>query len=343
MNDPPRSPLPLRALRWALLAAAALGILLLLAWTTLAIHYSNLPWPSLRNGLAGTWLGGFILAFLLLRRRGRTALVFLAASCAIGAWWALIPASNDRDWVPENAVQPEVTFQGDRVTVRHIRDFEYRSEKDFTPRYYDRTFDLADAVSLDLVKSRWAGPAIAHTMLSFGFRDGWHLVLSVETRTEKGEAQGALPGLFKQFELIYILADERDLIRLRTNFRGEEVYLFPFRGTPEKVRLVLRDVLEKAERLRAQPEFYNTLTHNCTLGLMPHFDRIRDKRPPFDIRLLLNGFIDTLIYERDGLDTVLSEEETQALSRIDLRVKGDPDPAGFSEKIRIHFPKLRGQ
>ena len=203
--------------------------------------------------------------------------------------------------------------------------------------YYDKTFDLNDLQTVDFVKSQWAGPGIAHTMLTFGFRGRDYLTVSAEARRERGEPQTALRGLFKQYEIIYVLGDERDLIRLRTNFRGEEVYLYATRFTPEQSRIVLLDILEKVNRLAEKPEFYDTLTQNCTLTLVPHLEKIRPRRG-FDIRLLLNGYTDEIGYENGAIATNnLPFAELQDLCHINKYVKDHPEADGYSKRIRPHI------
>ena len=306
------------------------------AWSTLAIYFSNLSGPWVRTIAAGAFAIGFATAFALMPNRRRTAIWFAIAVAAVVVAWIQIPARNDRDWLPEYSRTPTADFQGDVVTIHDVRDFEYRTESDFTVRYETRTYDLSKLQSLDFIKSQWAGPDIAHTMLSFGFEDGEYLTVSVETRRERGEPQSAIRGIFKQYELVYVLGEERDIIRLRTSFRGEDVYLYRMRFTKDQMRTVFLDVLQRANDLARNPEFYNTLTDNCTNSLLPHFISVRPASKS-DIRFLLNGQSDAVTYERGSIETMGTLEETRAACHINRFVKDNPDPAGFSERIRAHL------
>jgi len=218
------------------LAVAAGGL-----WGVLALHYSDLSPAWLR----GTVTAGFgLLALLTLgaivvrRRRGTALAVLGVAFVALLLYWRSIAPSNDRDWAPEVARVPRATIAGDLVTLHDIRNFDYRTEADFTPAYYDRTFDLRRLDALDLVTSYWMGPAIAHVFLSFGFGED-HVAVSVEARKERGEGYSSVQGFFKRYELFYVVGDERDLIRVRTNYRRdppEDVYLYRVRAPIENAR-----------------------------------------------------------------------------------------------------------
>src|SRR6266850_3345406 len=202
------------------------------AWGALAIYYSNLPGEGLRTILAAvfTLFGVAMLVwYLLSAKRFRPCFAFLAMFLLLVAWWSTIPASQDRDWAPEYTKLAYATINGDLVTFHNIRNFDYRSETDFTPRYYDKTFDLRQLDSADLIAVYWMGDAIAHIMVSFGFEEHDFVTVSIETRKEVGETYDTIKGFFRQYELIYIVGDERDLIRLRTNYRKdppEDAYLY---------------------------------------------------------------------------------------------------------------------
>lgn len=321
-------------LRWLLRAVVTVVLMGVWVWCILAIYFSNLQGEKTRFVAASIYGAGFALAIVFLPRRRRTAAMFLAASGAVLAWWLWIPALLDRDWMPEVAVLPAVAWDGDRVTIRNVRDFEYRSESDFTPRYCDRTYDLSRLASMDLVLSHWDNiEDVAHTLLSFGFEDGGHVVVSVETRREKGEPQTALRGIFKQYELIYVLGTEHDLLRLRTSFRREDVYLYPTSLPREKVRLLFTDILHTVDELTRKARFYNTLTHNCTTGMVPHFRRINPEAR-CDVDLLLNGHVDRRAYDSGGLDTTLGFEELQKRSHINQYLTEGLDPDEYSRRIR---------
>ena len=248
-------------------------------WGALALHYSDLQSNALRVALAmGFALCGLLALVALGVRRWRWRMLgaFAVLFAGLLTWWSQIEPSNDRDWKPEVAVLPYAAFDGDRVTVHNVRNFHYRTETDFTPAYYDRTFDLRELESVDLIASYWAGPDIAHIFLSFGFGADEHLAISIERRDERDEGYSAIRGLFRQYELMYVVADERDVIRLRTNVRSdppEDVYLYRLHGPIENARRVLLEYLRKINDLHERPEFYNTLTTNCTGNIWLHAAR----------------------------------------------------------------------
>ena len=210
-------------------------VILMTGWSMLAIYYSDLPGESLRTGLAIGFALAAALAFLLLPNRNRTLIGFLLVFAAVAAWWMTIPASNDRTWQRDVAVLPYAEVRGDLVTVHNIRNLAYRTETDFDARYYDKTFDLKQLDSVDLIAVYWMGDAIAHVMISFGFQERDFVSFSIEIRKEDGEEYSTLKGIFKQYELTYIVGDERDLIRVRTDLRNppEDVYLFRTRISQE--------------------------------------------------------------------------------------------------------------
>lgn len=323
----------------------ALVLLLFLAWSVLAIYYSNLPWQPTRIVCAGLYGIAWPCAFALRERRGRTIQWFLVATAGVFAWWFMIKPSQLRDWAPEVSLLPKAVFDGDKVTITNLRDFEHRSEQDFTVHYEQRTYDLNALESMDLVLSYWGGNRdIAHVILSFGFSGGDHIAVSVETRPEKGEAYSAIGGFFKQFEVIYILAEERDVLQLRTNVRKERVYMYPTRLQPAAVRTIFLELLKEANALVEQPRFYHALEHNCTTAWVAIAEEAGGRRVPFDMRLLLNGWFDQLMYERGRLvgDEThgLPYEEMRSLhliSDVAQQHRGDPN---FSAKVRAHLPKV---
>jgi hypothetical protein len=216
-------------------------------WGALAIYYSNLPSEDVRRilALAFSIFGAALLVwYLFSAKRTRPLLVFLGVFLLLVAWWSTIPPKQDRDWAPEYARLPHATINGDLITIHNIRNFDYRTETDFTPRYYDKTFDLRQLDSVDVIASYWMGDAIAHTIISFGFSGKDFLAISIETRRERHESYSSIAGFFKQYELFYVVADERDLIRLRTNYRKdppEDVYLYRTAGLCPGAKLVGRE------------------------------------------------------------------------------------------------------
>jgi len=307
-------------------------------WATLAILFSNLP-GFLRPLIAGIF--AICSLFALVGRYGnRWALPgFLAACAAVLVWWLLMPPSNSRNWQPDVALLPWADIQGNRVTIHNIRNCDYRSETDYTVRHYDRTFDLAGLKSIDLSLVYWGSPSIAHTMLSFGFEGNGFVCFSVETRKEIGEAYSTIKGFFRQYELAYVVADERDLIGLRTNYRGEQVYLYRLHESPDLARRVFLDYLREVNALKDRPEWYNALTGNCMtsfrINAAPYNPDAR-----LDWRLIVNGYIDEMLYERKAIDTSLPFPELKKRSLINERAKDLDKSPDFSRLIRVGVPGI---
>src|SRR5215467_182785 len=249
----------------SILGFTLLGLLIVIAgaWGTLALSISGPSNEAVRLTLA---IGFGVVALIALvglslrRWRWRLTGLFTALFVIALAWYFSIEPSNDRNWVTENARLPWVTVDGDTVTFHEIRNFAYRTETDFTPAYYDKRFELSKLQGADLVATYWMGPAIAHIMVSFAFEGGDHLAVSIETRKEKGEGYSTVKGFFRQYELYYVVADERDVIRLRTNYRKdppEQVYVYRVKGSREGARRVFLSYIEAINDLKARPAFYN--------------------------------------------------------------------------------------
>jgi hypothetical protein len=324
----------LRVLGRVLLGLIGLGMT---GWGVLAIHYSNLP-AWLRPVVAAVFAVGAFWTLLLMRPRWRGRLVYLGVFLVLVVWWLAIPPSNDRDWQPDVAVLPYATFDGNKVTLHNIRNCDYRSETDFDVRHYDRTYDLDKLRTLDFFLIYWGSPMIAHTMMSFGFEGGDYVCVSIETRKEKGEDYSAVRGFFKQYELTYVVADERDVVRLRTNYRGEDVYLYRLHPAPDALRSVFLDYLAGVNALKNRPQWYNAMTDNCTTTIRGHARSYMVS--PWDWRILLNGYADEMAYRNGGLDRSLPFAELKARSHVNERGKAaDTDPA-FSKRIREGLPGM---
>jgi hypothetical protein len=318
----------------ALLLAAAVGGV---TWSVLALWFDG---PASRL-LAGIMAACIPLAALLLVALVRPLRLALAACflpvVAVAVWWISIPPSNQRDWSPEVARLASATFDGNRLTIENVRNFQYRSETDYNPHWETRTFDLDKIQGVDLFISFWGPTLIAHTFASWQFADGQHLAISIETRKEKGESYSAVRGFFRQYELYYVVADERDLVGLRTDYRGEQVYLYRLRASPATARALLLDYLKDVNQLRDHPSWYNALTHNCTTTIRYHAKNVAAGRP-FDWRILANGYLDELAYQRGQIDTGLPFTELRARSNITEKAKAADDSPDFSALIRVGLP-----
>jgi hypothetical protein len=312
-------------------------------WGAAALYYSG------PHGLHITLAVGYglcglttLIGLVMSHWRRRAMVCFAAMFAALLAWRSTIEPSNDRNWKPEVAVMPYATIDGDLVTVHNIRNFEYRTEADFTASYYDKTFDLRKLESVDLVASYWMGPDIAHVFLSFGFGDNDYLAISIERRDEQGEDYSTVKGLFRQFELFYVVADERDVIRLRTNYRKdpvEDVYLYRALGPIENARRLFREYMRKINELKDKAEFYNTLTTNCTGNIWLH-TRINPGHLTYSWKLLLSGYVPEYVYEQGRLDRSLPFPELQRRSLINSRAQSADQAEDFSRRIREELPGM---
>jgi hypothetical protein len=322
-------------LRVAGIALVGLVVTLMAAWCAGALYYSR-PGGSLTGAvLAITFVVATALAFLLIRDRRRTLVGFLVAFGFVVVWWLWLPASNDRDWLPEVAVTPWASRNGDLVTIHGVRNFDYRTETDFTPRWEDRTYDLRTLDSGDLIAVYWAGKAIAHIMLSFGFGGRDYVAVSIETRKARGQGYSTIAGIFKQYGLVYVVADERDVIRVRTSYRQpqEDVYVYPLQVPRENLRRVFLDYIQTMNEMRERPQFYNTLTTNCTTGVVLH-SRVNPDSPPWSWKVLLSGYAPQYAYDMGKLERTLPFAELEKRSWVNARAHAaERDPA-FSQRIR---------
>ncbi len=328
------------AVRYLTIFITGVVLLVATAWGVLALYYSGGKSAIWRLSLAASFglFGLAALAGLAARYRlwGKVALVgFLVAFAILLVWWSMIEPSNSRDWQPEVARLATAKIDGDLVTIHNIRNFDYRTETDFTPRYYDKTYDLRQLRSVDLISVYWMGPAIAHVFLSFGFADQDYIPISIEMRKEQGEVYSAVKGFFRQYELYYVVADERDVIRVRTNFRNpqEEVYLYRTRITTDNARILFLDYIQAINKLAEQPEFYNALTSNCTTNILLH-TRGFPNRLHYNWKVILSGYADKYLYEIGGLDDRLPFDELKSRSLINSRAHEAQGADDFSRRIR---------
>jgi hypothetical protein len=324
------------------LTVSIICLVILACLGTLAIYYSNLS-PALRPIAAGIFaLVAVTFIFSGCRKNKRLAWgAFLGLFAVVTtAWWLLIPPSNNRNWQPDVAILPWAEVKDNLVTIHNIRNIDYRTETDFSVHHYDRTFDLTKLQSVDLFLVYWGSPSIAHTIVSFGFGDENPLSFSIETRKEVGEEYSAVKGFFKQFELTYVVADERDVVRLRTNYRtGEDVYLYRLKVPNDFARKVLLDYLREVNSLKDHPEWYRALLTNCTTSILRHTTPYNpDAR--FDWRLIANGYLDEMLYERGRLDQTLPFAELKKRSLINPRAKTADKAGNFSRLIRVELPGM---
>jgi len=310
-----------------------------MGWGVLALIYFDHAGERLRTVLAAVFAACClaVLAGLVQRRwRGRAIGAYAVLFAVVLMAFSTIKPSNGRDWPPETARLPYATIDGDEVRLHNIRNFSYRSETDFTPAYYDRTFDLRQLTGVDLGASYWMGPAIAHLFVSFEFNATDHVAISIEARRARGEAYSSLQGFFRRFELIYVVADERDIIGLRTNFRHdppEEVYLYRLTGPLQNGQRLFLEYLRKINSLREHPEFYNSLTTNCA-GSIWMLSRVNPDHPPYSWKILLSGYAPEYLYEEGRVDTGVPFAELERRSHVNARARAAGEAADFSQRIR---------
>jgi len=328
-----------RVLKIAGLIALAMLVLASAIWSGLTLLYT-VPQNGLHIVLAtgAAMASAVVLAALFSGRlRWRALAVQALVFTAVMSWWTQIAPSNERPWQTDVSVLPYATIEGDMVTVHNVRNFDYRSETDFTPAWYDKRLDLRKLEGVDLVAVYWMGPAIAHIFLSFAFTSGDHLAVSIETRKEQGEDYSTLKGFFRRYELYYVVADERDVIRLRTNYRQnppEDVYVYRLQGRSlEGARHIFIDYINKINSLKAMPEFYNTLTTNCTTNIWFH-SRVNPDHLPFSWKILASGYVPQYLHESGLLDRSLPFAELQRRSHVNPRAQAAADAPDFSRRIR---------
>lgn len=264
------------------------------------------------------------------RRYGLIALP-AAAFLAVLVWWLMLEPSNERDWQPDAARTPWAEVDGGRVTVHDVRNFDYRSETDYIQRWETRAYDLSKILGVDLMFTYWGSPLIAHVVVSFPFEGGDYLAFSIETRRERGEEYSNFLGFFRQYELMCVVADERDAARLRTNYRkGEETYIYRTTATPAYARELFLRYVDRINRLRQRPQWYSTLTNNCTNNIAALAGE-----PQWDWRVVFSGLSDRMLYDQGKLETGgLAFEALKAQAHINAAARAADKAGDFSARIR---------
>lgn len=314
--------------------AVALITILSGAWGTLALWY-QLPGGTVARtlGSAAWTLAVFALAVFAISRRSWLPLgVYAAMYVALLLWWASIAPSNNRVWSDDVARMLTGRVQGNAITLDNVRDFTWRADDDYDVRWETRHYDLDRLASADAVLSYWGSKAIAHAMISFGFDDGSHVVFSVEIRKKRGDRYSSIGGFFRQFETTLVAADERDIIRVRTNVRGEDDYLYPLRMDKATMRALFLSYVQAANTLSVAPEFYNTITSNCTT-IVYRMARQIDPGLPWDARLLLTGYLPEYLYKIGAVDRSVPVEQLRRRGRITDKAR-NASAADFSRAIR---------
>jgi len=321
------------------IALVFLGIIgiILQAWSAAALYYCSFPSdPALRSAVAIIYLLALILFIILSPKHVRAFFLGLLGFVVVAIWFNTIQPKAGAQFPPELTL-PYAEIKGDVVTLHNVRNSAYRTKEDFDVHYETRTYNLKDVRTLDVLVNYWGMEAIAHTFLSYGFSDGSYLAVSVEIRPAIGQVYDMVQGFFKQYQIIYIWADERDLVRLRTNYKKENVYLYRSTFSPDKVRKMFLSMLQETNSIHDKPQFYNTLTHSCTNTLGNHVIATQiAKVSPWE-RRFRTGDIDQRLYQGGLLDRSLPFAELRRQANIDSRAQAADNSPQFSEKIRTHL------
>jgi hypothetical protein len=329
--------------RWfgslAALVLVVCAVIPVSAWGMLALWY-RLPGPAPLRLMAAVAFAatGILAAVCLFGRRPLVAgLPFLVAFAALIAWWGTIEPAAQARWAPDVSRQTRGKLDGDVLTLTDMRNFTWRSDDSFDEAWVTRSFDLTTLRTLDLVMSYWAGPEMAHVIMSFGFEGGRQLAWSIEVRRREGGEFSPLADLFKSNPLIVVAADERDVVRVRSNVRGEDVRIYRLRTPPAVARALLLEYVADANALAEKPAFYNSLTTNCTTSIV-RLVRAAGRQVPADWRLIVNGYLPGYLYDSGAVDTRLPLSELTERGRIVARAEAAGDSPDFSTLIRAGVP-----
>jgi hypothetical protein len=317
---------------WAIVWLLALGCA---AWAFGALHYD---FQAMHGTASWAFALGVLSAILFLRQAWMKLGAVLLGFALVLAWWLTLKPSNHRTWQPDVAQLAWAEVKGDEVTLHNVRNCEYRTETDYTPRWETRTVRLSQITGMNVAVCYWGSPYMAHPIVSFQFTDALPVCFSIETRKQVGETYSAIGGIYRQYELIYIVAEERDVVRLRTNLRkGEDVYLYRMITDPESSREHFQDYLRALNYLKERPVWYNAITTNCTSAI--RIQQAAEKRPPWDWRMLVNGKGDELLFERQILASGgLPFPKLKERSHINPAANAADSAPDFSKRIRAGLP-----
>ena len=324
----------MKALRFIACAIAWIAAVVCVAWAFGALYFD---FPTARTFTSILFVLVLITAIIFVRGKLLKLAIVFGAVALVALWWLTLKPGNDRAWQPDVAQTAWAQINGDEVTVHNVRNCDYRTETDFTPRWETRTVRLSQISGMDVAINYWGSPWISHPIVSFLFANALPLCFSIETRKAIGQKYSALDGLYRQYTLIYVVADERDSIRLRTNYRREDVYLYRTLASPAQARERFLEYIKATNALRDHPRWYNEVTTNCTTSIRTQ--RAVKLRAPWDWRMLINGKADELLYERHAIATGgLPFSELKQRSLINERARAaDKDP-DFSRLIREDLP-----
>ncbi|MGC1363190.1 MAG: DUF4105 domain-containing protein [Silvibacterium sp.] len=315
-------------------------VLVVLSFWAMAALYVDVRLPALKAPLTILYALLLVAILAMYKLRIRAALLSFVCFCLVLAWWLSLKPTNQGDWQADVDRPAWTEIDGDRIVIHNIRNCDYRTETDYSNCWSDRTVNLSDLRAVDLFFTTWGVRWIGHPILSFEFGDGQHVAFSIEARYKVGQAYSAILGFFRQYELIFVVADERDVIRLRTNYRkDEEVYLYRARMGPESARAIFLTYIQYLNQLKDHPQWYNALTRNCTTTLDKQISEEVAKPQPWNYQFLLNGTLDELLYNRGRLVTDdLSFKDLKSRAHINAAAKRADGSPEFSELIRAGRP-----
>jgi hypothetical protein len=315
-----------------------LGGVLFTVWATLAVWFDAPGEVSLRIALVILLLVAALSLVGVARRKHRTGWLAVLPAIAVLAWWLALTPRADREWTPDVDRVAHASIEGNLLTVQNVRNFRYRTENDSDAVWETRQYRLDEVVGYDLFLSFWGPTLYAHTISSWEFADGRHLAISIETRKEKGESYSAVAGFFRQYELHYVVADERDVVGLRAAQRGESVYLYRMRGSPDTARRGLQSFVTRLNELAGEPAWYNALVTNCTTAIWYHVKHVTPDAI-WDWRLLANGYLDELAWERGAINRTMPFALLRTQSDVTQRAAKAINSKDFSELIRRELPE----
>jgi hypothetical protein len=325
----------MKVLRFLAYAVAWIAAVVCVAWAFGALYFD---FPTARTFAAILFVLLLLAAIVFVRVKLLKLAIVFGAFALVALWWLTLKPGNDGTWQPDVAETAWAQINGDEVTVHNVRNCDYRTETDFTPRWEMRTVRLSQITGMDVAINYWGSPWISHPIVSFLFADALPLCFSIETRKTIGQKYSALDGLYRQYTLIYVVADERDSIRLRTNYRREDVYLYRTLASPAQARERFSEYIKSMNALRDHPRWYNEVTTNCTTSIRTQ--RSVKLRAPWDWRMLINGKADELLYERHAIATGgLPFSELKQRSLINERARAANDSPDFSKLIREGLPE----
>ena len=325
----------MRVIKYILWTFAWLAASICATWAFGALYFD---FPKAGTFAATAFLLAVLAILIFVRGKLLKLAIVFGAFAIVVLWWFTLKPSNNRAWQPDVAQTAWAQINGDEITIHNVRNCDYRTATDFTPHWETRTVRLSQITGMDLAINYWGSPWIAHPIVSFQFAEGFPLCFSIETRKTVGQQYSTLEGFYRHYTLIYVVADERDCIRLRTNYRREDVYLYHTLASPAQAQERFREYIKSVNALHENPRWYNAVTSNCTTSIRTQ--RAVKLRAPWDWRILLNGKADEMLYQDRAIATGgLSFTELKQRSLINERAGAADQHPDFSRIIREDLPQ----